>query len=292
MKCNKCGADLLDTDTFCIKCGQRADQPMFCTSCGEQLREGERFCHNCGSPVKFATEDDEIPISSQRTVDIPFEQIEQGILLEAKQAIVKRPEAEVPEVRSTEGYSRPGAEIPKTRSAEGYTYSEEEKPIREKRNAPPPSYEEDYERYEDYDEDDEEEEEDEDSDGSKMKILTTVMGIVVIAVALVIGYMLWQRINPSKYEKKNGETTQSEGQAGETAENGKGDASDAQGRLQILSNVNIRNAPTTKDSEVMMVAKKGETYEYYELVDNAWYRIKLEDGREGYVSAKYVESLE
>ncbi len=25
MKCRKCGAVLLDTDTFCVKCGQRAD---------------------------------------------------------------------------------------------------------------------------------------------------------------------------------------------------------------------------------------------------------------------------
>ena len=290
MKCKRCGADLLDTDTFCIKCGQKVDQPMFCSSCGEQLREGERFCHNCGTPVEFVAEDEEIPISSQRTVDIPFEQIEQGILLEAKQAIVKRPEAEMSEVRSTEGYSRPGAEIPKARSTEDYAYLEAEKPIREKRNVPPSRYEEKYERYEDYDEDDEEEEED--SDGSKMKVLTTVMGIVVIAVALVIGFMLWQRINPFRYEKQDGKTNQSEGQDGETSENGKGNAADVQGRLQILSNVNIRNAPTTDGSEVMMVAKKGETYEYYELVDNAWYRIKLEDGREGYVSAKYVESLE
>ncbi len=25
MKCRKCGAELLDTDTFCVKCGQRVD---------------------------------------------------------------------------------------------------------------------------------------------------------------------------------------------------------------------------------------------------------------------------
>ena len=41
----------------------------------------------------------------------------------------------------------------------------------------------------------------------------------------------------------------------------------------------------------MMVAKTGDTYEYYELVDGAWYHIKLEAGRDGYVSKKYVEDL-
>ena len=42
----------------------------------------------------------------------------------------------------------------------------------------------------------------------------------------------------------------------------------------------------------LTMAKQGETDEYYELVDSAWYHIKLEDGRDGYVSSKYVEDLE
>ena len=63
MKCRKCGAVLLDTDTFCVKCGQKVGGPIFCSSCGEQLRDEERFCHKCGAPV----EEDEIPLSEQRT---------------------------------------------------------------------------------------------------------------------------------------------------------------------------------------------------------------------------------
>ena len=294
MKCRKCGAVLLDTDTFCVKCGQRVDQPMFCSSCGEQLREEERFCHKCGSPVIFAMEDDEIPLSKQRTIDIPFDEIEQGILMEAEQAIVKRPKAAQTEQRSPEGYGRPGAEETiddRQRAVREPEYFEEiededderyEVPVRKKRRTPPPRprYEEEYDDYE-------EDEDDEDSGDSRMKIVTVILGIVVVAIALAIGFILWQRNSTSQYERPEEEVEQGEESDGEENEI----SADTQGRLQILSNVNVRNKPTTEGSEVMMVAKAGETYEYYELVDGAWYHIKLEDGRDGYVSEKYVEEL-
>lgn len=286
MKCRKCGADLLDTDTFCGKCGQRVDQPMVCPNCGEQLRDGEMFCHKCGTAVGTAEENDEIPLSSQRTVDIPFDEIEQGILLEAEQAIVKRPGTGRPERRSPEGYGRPGA------NETEYDEMEErprrpEVPRRQeapRRQAPPRQrYE---ERYVDYDD-----EENEDSGDSKMRTVTIILGIVVVAVGLVIGFILWQRRTPDYGGP--GETAAQEETGGE--ETGEGDAEpsgDVQGRIQILSNVNVRNKPTTEDSEVLMVARIGEIYEYYELVDDAWYRIKLEDDAEGYVSKKYVEDLQ
>lgn len=306
MKCRKCGAELLDTDTFCVKCGQRADGPVFCSNCGEQLRDGERFCHKCGAPVVSDAEDDEIPVSRQNTVDIPFDQIEQGILLEAKQAIVKRPQTEKPERREPEGYSI-GAEEPADNRRELNAYGppgsdrEEDyrprkqrdagyderyvRPERTQRRTPPPRprREEDYD-YDDYDED---------SGDSKMKIITIIMGIAVVAIGLVIGFIFWQRNRTPDYGEPGETTGQDDGTDG--AEVGEGDtglSADTQGRLQILSNVNVRNKPTTDGSEVMMVAKTGETYEYYELVDDAWYHIKLEDGRDGYVSSKYVEDLE
>lgn len=316
MKCRKCGAELLDTDTFCVKCGQRVDGLMLCPGCGEKLREGERFCHKCGIPVGAAPEDDEIPLSRQKTVDIPFDEIEQGILLEAKQAIVKRPEAEKSGRRSTEGYSRPGAEEDTDRrqvsdrdldgyrdgSAEreaGYRqkdrapvragreigyYGDDGPAVRQtRRQTPRPRYEE----YDDYEEEDEE-----DSGDSKMKVVTVILGIAVVAIGLAIGFILWQR-NRTPGEDGPGEIPGQEEQGG--AENGEGDAplsADTVGRIQILSNVNVRNKPTTEGSEVLMVAKTGEIYEYYELVDDAWYHIKLEDGEEGYVSKNYVEDLQ
>lgn len=303
MKCRKCGAVLLDTDTFCVKCGQRVDQPMFCSSCGEELREGERFCHKCGSPVESAEEDEEIPLSQQRTVDIPFDEIEQGILMEAEQAIVKRPGTGRPERRSAEGYSRPGTEEVE-RSRQSSLKSEEHYRQLPEREA---DYDDDYEesgaeygkpvrqkppvrtRYrEDYDDYDEEEEDDEESGDSKMKLVTIILGIAVVAVALVIGFIFWQRNGGPRLERPEEGTEQGEEAEGE--EGGEVSA-DTQGRIQILSNVNVRNKPTTEGSEVIMVAKTGETYEYYELVDGAWYHIKLEDGKDGYVSEKYVEDL-
>lgn len=316
MKCRRCGADLLDTDTFCVKCGQKVDQPMFCSKCGEKLRDGERFCHKCGSPVGPVEEEvEEIPLSQQRTVDIPFDQIEQGILLEAEQAIVKRPGAEKAERRNPESYMRPGTEMsggykqhiqeaPVSRSAsaprasETYTEIRDDRPepardtaydkefeeerygtpARPQRRTPPPR------RYEENDEDDEE-----DSGDNRMKVVTVILGIIVVAIALAIGFILWQRNNPDRYERNDPETEQEgEEENGDAEEE---DAGDTQGRIQILSNVNVRTAPTTEGSEVLMVAKQGETYEYYELVDDAWYHIKLEDGGDGYVSRKYVEDL-
>lgn len=266
MKCRKCGADLLDTDTFCVKCGQKTEQPMICSHCGEELRDGERFCHKCGSPVDAAPEDDEIPISRQNTVDIPFDQIEQGLLMEAKQAIGKRPDAERTERR-----------IPEEADAERYA-----EPPRPQREVPPRSR-----REEAYDEYEEEEYEDEDSGSSGMKVVTVILGIAVVAVALVIGYIFWQQNRTPNDERPETGAEQGEQAGGEEDE----DSADIQGRIQVLSNVNVRNKATTDGSEVMMVAKTGETYEYYELVDDAWYHIKLEDGRDGYVSAKYVEDL-
>lgn len=84
VKCRKCGTQLLDTDTFCLNCGTKVCSDV-CPQCGETLRQGTRFCHHCGAAI---TSDDcfdeDIPIIQQRTVDIPFEQIEQGILYEAQ----------------------------------------------------------------------------------------------------------------------------------------------------------------------------------------------------------------
>ena len=91
MKCRKCGAELLSTDTFCVNCGHKVE-PAFCPSCGEPLREGTKFCHKCGAAVtEDDLEDDAIPLVQQNTVDIPFEQIEQGILFEAAKAANEPP---------------------------------------------------------------------------------------------------------------------------------------------------------------------------------------------------------
>ena len=59
--------------------------------------------------------------------------------------------------------------------------------------------------------------------------------------------------------------------------------------LTIVSNVNVRDNPSTEGTNVIKVAKAGETYECYGSVeDGNWYEIRLEDGTTGYVFKDYV----
>ena len=84
-------------------------------------------------------------------------------------------------------------------------------------------------------------------------------------------------------------TRESNGNAGEnTGENTPGKVA---GKLQIIKNVNMRNQPSTENSSILGVAKTGEVYEYYELVGDSWYHIRLSDGSEAYVYKEYVDVL-
>ncbi len=62
MKCKNCGAELLDTDRFCINCGTLVDVKIEnCPFCGEKLREGEKFCHRCGAEIPVPGETPKSP---------------------------------------------------------------------------------------------------------------------------------------------------------------------------------------------------------------------------------------
>ena len=70
---------------------------------------------------------------------------------------------------------------------------------------------------------------------------------------------------------------------------GDGSEPSTAGTLTIVSNVNVRDNPTTQGSNVIKVAKEGETYEYTGTAeDDNWYIIRLEDGSTGYIFKKYV----
>ena len=119
MKCQRCGAELLDTDTFCVKCGQKVGEPARCPVCGEILREGTKFCHKCGAAVNnedTEPHDEEIPVTPQKTIDIPFDVIEKSIIMEAEQAVVKR------------DFSEAEARLERERRGEKPEYPEEENP--------------------------------------------------------------------------------------------------------------------------------------------------------------------
>lgn len=93
MKCRECGAILLDTDTFCGKCGAKVKINV-CPECGETLRPGMRFCSNCGYEVIGAEEIaaekeiEDVPVTGGlATTDIPFDLIEQSIIRDVERQL-------------------------------------------------------------------------------------------------------------------------------------------------------------------------------------------------------------
>ena len=363
MKCQRCGAELLDTDTFCVKCGQKVGEPARCPVCGEILREGTKFCHKCGAAVNneyTEPHDEEIPVTPQKTIDIPFDVIEKSIIMEAEQAVVKRdfseaearlererrgekpeyPEEENPETarnperkeeKTLEGNEvegkepeeipapvireRPSLVVEAVREGRIYEQSQEdadsgEEPAEQKRtdrqkvsrrrNAPSCNYGHEEDRYEDtgyedtdydgdgYDDDNLNDEEA--SGGFDLTRVTMILGIVVLIVIVIGGGIILKKKLHFDFGTTVSEPTrESNGNAGEnTGENTPGKVA---GKLQIIKNVNMRNQPSTENSSILGVAKTGEVYEYYELVGDSWYHIRLSDGSEAYVYKEYVDVL-
>ncbi len=313
------------------------------------LREGTKFCHKCGAAVNnedTEPHDEEIPVTPQKTIDIPFDVIEKSIIMEAEQAVVKR------------DFSEAEARLERERRGEKPEYPEEVEPeavgsperqaedqpeeipapimrerpskvveaVREGRIYEPPQEDSDREEeaarqmkaerqrvsrrrkdlsyedtgcedtdYEDpdYEEDDYEDEE-ESSGGFDLTRVTMILGIVVLIVIVIGGGIILKK--KLHFDFGNiGDTTVSEptgesnGNAGEnTGENTPGKVA---GKLQIIKNVNMRNRPSTENSSILGVAKTGEVYEYYELVGDSWYHIRLSDGSEAYVYKEYVDVL-
>lgn len=350
MKCQRCGAELLDTDTFCVKCGQKVGEPARCPVCGEILREGTKFCHKCGAAVNnedTEPHDEEIPVTPQKTIDIPFDVIEKSIIMEAEQAVVKRdfseaearlererrgekpeyPEEENPETaRNTERKEekklegnevegkepeeipapvmreRPSRVVEAVREGRIYEKPEEdadreEEQVRQtrterqrvSRRRKDSSYEDtDYEDT-DYEEDDYEDT-GESSGGFDLTKVTMILGIVVLIVILIAGGIILKK--KLAFDANDGEDPVIEQQDGNTGENtGENTSGEVAGKLQIIKNVNMRNQPSTENSSILGVAKTGEVYEYYELVGDSWYHIRLSDGSDAYVYKEYVDVL-
>ncbi len=353
MKCQRCGAELLDTDTFCVKCGQKVGEPARCPVCGEILREGTKFCHKCGAAVineDTEPHDEEIPVTPQKTIDIPFDVIEKSIIMEAEQAVVKRDfseaearlererRGEIPEypdevepetagnpesreeeeaeeipapvmrerpskvveaVREGRIYGKPEEASDREEDAAGQTRTERQKASR-RRNASSYDYDHEEDQYEDagyedpdYEEVDYEDEEDS-SGGFDLTKATMILGIIVLVVILIGGGIVLKK--KLAFNANDGEDTVTEQQDGSTGENtgentGETTKGEIAGKLQIIKNVNMRNQPSTENSSILGVAKTGEVYEYYELVADSWYHIRLSDGSDAYVYKEYVEVL-
>ena len=55
--CKKCGAELLEGQEFCTKCGTPVVSKPTCTKCGAELNEGQEFCPKCGQKVDLAVDE-------------------------------------------------------------------------------------------------------------------------------------------------------------------------------------------------------------------------------------------
>lgn len=345
MKCQRCGAELLDTDTFCVKCGQKVGEPARCPVCGEILREGTKFCHKCGAAVNnedTEPHDEEIPVTPQKTIDIPFDVIEKSIIMEAEQAVVKRDfseaearlererRGEIPEypdeveletienpesreeeepeeipapvirerpskvveaVREGRIYEKPEEDSDREEESARQTRTERQRVSRRRKDS---SYEDTgYEDtdYEDthYEEDDYEDAK-ESSGGFDLTKVTMILGIVVLIVILIAGGIILKK--KLAFDANDGEDPVIEQQDGNIEESkGENTSGEVAGKLQIIKNVNMRNQPSTENSSILGVAKTGEVYEYYELVGDSWYHIRLSDGSDAYVYKEYVDVL-
>lgn len=214
-----------------------------------------------------------------------------------------------------------------TRNASGNTpvrRKESEPAVRRKTSvpAPPPqgkkSYYRDEDWEDDWDDDDEDWEEDDWDDDDEgvdfITVMTAALGCVILVVVALVGFNLYKQYAPKNYDKAGTESSEDgridegnedgqesgDGQSGEDDQSGQEMQSDENAgignddkntyKLKIVSNVNVRDQPSTSGTNVLKVAKAGETYACKGSAgDGNWYEIVLEDGSAGYVFTDYVE---
>ncbi len=274
MKCTNCGAELLDTDQFCNKCGQKVVRQRKCPDCGTILRDGTKFCHKCGRLVD-GSDAEAVVEPKTDTLDIPIEVIEQNILSETEAEMGSARERMLDRARMENAAQH---RKPATKKPVYEKYEEDEDD----------DYEEDVD-YEDeeYDEEDYEED-DTEGEGRKvdiMTIMTVVVGCVLLLLVILLGYHFYRQYVPKNYEQAAEEA----GQETEDSEEENGGET-VQMQLTVVSNVNVRDNPNTSGTNVIKVAKAGETYECVGTAgDGNWYEIVLDDGTHGYVYTDYVK---
>ncbi len=290
MKCTNCGAHLLDTDAFCPECGAKVIRERRCPECGALLREGTKFCHKCGSLVANPNK------PSQETLDIPVDTIARNILSETEAEIRadRRPE-EAPrrESAAKAGKEHPPAKSkPKTASHQNAGAKAQAAHSPAKKNAA--AGRKTHYREEDWEEEnwDEEDDWDEEEGIDVITVMTAVVGVVILVIAVILGYQMYQRYMPKDYGQTAEETQDETGEEaaaenGQALEDGDGDAETF--TVTIVHNVNVRDNPSTTGTNILKVAKEGETYTGTGRTDDGeWYEILLEDGSTGYIFHEYV----
>lgn len=288
MICTKCGAQMMDSDQFCPKCGAKAIKDKRCPDCGAVLREGTKFCHKCGRPVN---EEGSTGKVSEETLGIPVDAIERNILSEtAAELKADHRKKSVPHQTSKNTSTTKGAPA---KSAASHGSAQKSRPVK---NEPPRKKRINYREEEDWEDDDWD---DEEEGPDVITIMTAIVGCVILVVVAMLGYNLYRQYVPKNYynlSKDSGEERQEqemdEEQPGQTVENDRGteiNELETKYTLTVIHNVNVRDNPSTSGTNVLKVAKEGETYPCYGGVQNEeWYEILLEDGSIGYVFHEYV----
>lgn len=357
MICTECGAQLMDTDQFCPKCGTRVKREKRCPDCGAVLRDGTKFCHKCGRLVEGSDSGQQ---ASEETLDIPIDMIEQNILSETAAEIkAGRGDRSKPRRTSSQESAERRAssrEISSGKAAAGSFSSREvsskgtaarssasrntlsggsaersasgqgssakgmssksasghgasngrrsaEPPVRKKTSNPEPPRKKRIEyRDDDWDDEDWEDDDwdDDDDEGVDIiTIMTAVIGCVLLAVVAILGYNLYKQYAPKSYEQGieeevpedavDAEEEQEQGQEVESGQQMPEDSSDGTYMITVISNVNVRDKPSTSGSSVLMVAQAGDVYTCYgSTEDGEWYEIRLEDGTPAYVFHEYI----
>jgi predicted RNA-binding Zn-ribbon protein involved in translation (DUF1610 family) len=52
--CPNCGAEALEDDNFCAKCGKPIERKRVCPTCGADVTENDAFCRKCGTEIRTA----------------------------------------------------------------------------------------------------------------------------------------------------------------------------------------------------------------------------------------------
>ena len=177
-----------------------------------------------------------------------------------------------------------------------------EPPVRKKPSNPePPRRKRAEYRDDDWDDEDWEDDDwdDEDEGVDVITVMMAVVGCVLLAVVAILGYNLYKQYAPKNYgqeieqeAEEDAVEAEDEPEQEQEAESGQqipADSGDETYMITVISNVNVRDKPSTSGSSILMVAQAGDVYNCYgSTEDGEWYEIRLEDGTPAYVFQQYI----
>ncbi|MCR5304808.1 MAG: zinc-ribbon domain-containing protein [Lachnospiraceae bacterium] len=309
MKCSQCNSELLDSDTFCPICGAKVVKAGRCPHCGAALRPGARFCQSCGKSVNdvvFTSDPEEPPeeeteeLSAPEEIsdrEIPLEEVEKNIILEAAHSVIKRDRETGDGRRETAPSDRERPDFDEERhhsrgrrSADRRYDRMDDREVHRKRKTREMREREDYE----YD--------DEDDDGTDrgLRIAMIIVGAAIVCAFLIL-------IFGEVRDKRNSDMAATETETSGDMENGvpmqagpgiSGDASGPKvlGTVMIVKDVRVRATPSTDEDNILGTVSAGEKFDFLGYSENRnWVHVYFTvDGNpvEGYISSGYVQVQE